>query len=101
MGLVVAALIAPQLLVPDASGDAIGDKKAEARRVAARLSELQQEGEILAEDYNEAQIRLAEVRVRVSAAESEVDRTNRQIERRRRDLARYAVSAYTAAAWTS
>ena len=51
--------------------------------------------EILAEDYDNAQIRLARVRGQVSAARQAVDRTNREIAKRQRDLARYAISAYT------
>ena len=77
-------LVAPQLLeVSTASGDTIGDKKAEARRIAVRLDALQQKSEILAENYNNAQIRLAQVRAQVSAAEA-CRRTHRSSDRRRR-----------------
>ena len=95
LGLLIAAVLCPQLLAPTASGDAVGDKKAQARRIAIRLDTLQQQAEILAEDYNNAQIRLGQVRQRVTAARHAVAETNRQIDRRRRELARYAISAYT------
>ncbi len=91
----VAMLVVPQLLVSSASGDGIGDKRAEARRIAARLNALRQQVEILAEDYDNAQIHLAEVGSQVSAAERALARTNRELGKRQRNLARYAVSAYT------
>ena len=57
--LLAVTIALPQLLAPNASGDAIGDKRAEARRIAARLDTLRQQVEILAEDYDNAKIQLA------------------------------------------
>lgn len=87
----------PLLTVGDASGDPVADKLAEARQIAARLDAVQQRAEILAERYNDARIRLADVDSTVIATARQVDRTRHEIELRRRDLARYAVAAYTSA----
>lgn len=96
-GLLVPAMIVPLLLAPGAAGDAIGDKRAEARRIAARLNDLDLQTEVLTEDYNNAKIHLGQVKVKVHAAQAAVDRGNRRIATRRRQLARYAVGAYMAA----
>src|SRR6478672_3673374 len=91
----IVALALPQLIASNASGDGVGDKRSEARRIAVRLDTLRQQVEILAEQYDNAQIRLARVRRQVTRAREAVTRTNREIAKRRRDLARYAISAYT------
>ncbi|MDQ6697474.1 MAG: C40 family peptidase [Actinomycetota bacterium] len=78
-----------------ASGDGIVDKRVEAKRIATRLATLREQVEILSEAYDDARIRLSDAESRVAAARLAVRRTNHEIARRRRDLAHYAVSAYT------
>ena len=95
--LLITILALPLVLAPTASGDRVIDKKVEAQRISARLDTLRRRAEVLAEDYNNAKIRLAQVRGRVRAAKRATERTNREVRRRQRDLARFAVSAYTSA----
>src|SRR6478736_625869 len=82
----IVALALPQLIASNASGDGVGDKRTEAQRIAARLDSLRQQVEILAEQYDNAQIRLAHVRGLVTSARQAVTRTNREIAKRQRDL---------------
>jgi cell wall-associated NlpC family hydrolase len=93
--LLIVALALPQLIASNASGDGVTDKRSEAHRIAVRLDSLRQRVEILAEEYDNAEIRLGRVRRLVSQARQAVVRTNREITKRQRDLARYAISAYT------
>ena len=93
--MLIVALALPQLIASNASGDGVADKRTEAQRIAVRLDTLRQQVEILAEQYDNAQIRLGRVRRLVSEARRAVTRTNREIAKRQRDLARYAISAYT------
>lgn len=92
---VLAVLAVPQLVAPIASGDRVVDKRVEAQRISTRLDSLQERVEILSEAYDTAQIRLVQVRRQVVAARQALRRTEREIAKRRSELVRYAVNAYT------
>ena len=95
-----AALAASVLALPlissgGASGDPIGDKRAEASRIAAKLDDLQGEAEVYAEQYNNAVITLNQVRGKVAAQQTRVDATQKRVKAARQRVATFAVSAYT------
>jgi cell wall-associated NlpC family hydrolase len=90
----VSAVLAMTLAPAPASGDSISEKKAEAQRIAAQLDDLGQQVSILDEQYNQANLRLAEVRAEVAAAKAKVAKTASDIQNRKAELARYAVDAY-------
>jgi cell wall-associated NlpC family hydrolase len=93
---VVAAtvLAVPALAASSAFGDPIGDKRAEAERVADRLEDLKVEAEILAEQYNDARLALQQVEEKVAATRARMKATRSELRARRADVASYAVSAY-------
>jgi cell wall-associated NlpC family hydrolase len=96
----VAALAASVLALPfissgGASGDPIGDKRAEAARIATKLDGLQEEAEVYAEQYNDAVIALDDVRDKVAAQQERVNTTQQRVKTARKALSSYAVGAYT------
>jgi len=56
--LAASVLALPLISAGGASGDPIGDKRAEAARIATKLDELQEEAEVYTEQYNDARILL-------------------------------------------
>ena len=95
-----AALAASVLALPlissgGASGDPIGDKRAEAARIATKLDELQEEAEVYTEQYNDAVIALDDVRDKVAAQQERVNTTQQRVKTARKALSSYAVGAYT------
>ena len=91
-GLVAFSVLAvPAFAATSAFGDPISDKRAEAEKVADRLETLQEDAEILAEQYNDARLALAEVEAKVAAAKARVADTSasaRQAQGRRRRTTR-------------
>ena len=94
----VAAVIGGAHLVPTAvaGGDKVGDKRVEARRIAGELDRLQRQESVLGEAFDQAQLTLSDLRQRVGVDQRQVAITGREVARRRNDLSRYAVAAYTA-----
>ncbi|MCU1454658.1 MAG: hypothetical protein JWN46_2804, partial [Acidimicrobiales bacterium] len=88
-------LVVPLLSVGAAAGDPIGDKKAEASRIADQLQQLANQAEIDAEQYNDAVLHLGQVDADVAAAQARVAAGQKEIAARRLEVARYAVGAYT------
>ncbi len=77
-----------------AVGDPIGDKKAEAERIASRVAELNQRIEVLAEQYNDASLQLETIKAQVAEAQAKVDQTKAEIAADRKQLQLFAVRAY-------
>jgi cell wall-associated NlpC family hydrolase len=90
----VVTLAVPAFAVQSAFGDPISDKRAEARQVADQLEDLQRDAEILAEQYNDARLALAEVEAKVAEAKARVARTTKALGSRKADVATYAINAY-------
>jgi cell wall-associated NlpC family hydrolase len=94
--LVAAALLLSGLAIGagPASGDELDDARAQAQHIAARVDELNQQIEILAESYNAAQDQLAGVQARIAAAQAEVAAAQAEVDARQADVRDYAVTAY-------
>lgn len=86
--LVVAAL--PGL----AGADAVTDKRVEAQQIAAKLAELQSQQMTLNAQYEQANYALHEAEAKVTEAERFAQETAAELDRRRQDLKRFAVTAY-------
>jgi len=91
--LVLALLLATALALP-AAGDAISDKRAEAERIARQLEQQSQTVSILAEDYDEARVRIETINENLKAAEAKVATTDAQAAGVRARLTRQAVESY-------
>ncbi|MBV9950640.1 MAG: C40 family peptidase [Acidimicrobiia bacterium] len=92
--LALATAAVPIAAATGAYGDPIGDKRAEAERVANKLDALENEAEILAEQYNDARLALSDVQQKVAAVKARVAATNAELAKRRDNVASYAVNAY-------
>jgi cell wall-associated NlpC family hydrolase len=88
VALLVAGLAAP------AAGSPIDDKRAEARRLAARIDALGQRLSVLDEDYNEARLRLDELTAKVLEARRRAADTRERYETARERARARAVAAY-------
>ena len=90
--LVVVALLT--LLTPGAGADGITDKRAEAARIAAKLTELDHKMMSLATQYDVAEAKLGETQAGIEDANRRVDETSRILDEKRREFQRFAVQAY-------
>jgi len=86
--------LAPLVANSSAMGDPIGDKRAEAAHIAAQLSALQHQVEVLAEQYNGAELQVASVDRQVRLTEAESAAAQRQLATSRSKLRSYAINAY-------
>ncbi|MGH9186209.1 MAG: NlpC/P60 family protein [Acidimicrobiales bacterium] len=93
LGVAVVAVTA-LLAVPTVSADPIGDKRAEAERIASEVERLGTEIEVLAEEYNAATIHLQEIEAAVAAAEQKLATTQAELVARRDEVRAYAIEAY-------
>jgi cell wall-associated NlpC family hydrolase len=92
--LALATAAVPIAAATSAYGDPISDKRAEAQRVANKLAALENQAEILAEQYNDARLALTSVQNKVATVKARVAATNAELAKRRGDVASYAVNAY-------
>jgi septal ring factor EnvC (AmiA/AmiB activator) len=79
---------------PAGAADAIADKRAEAERIARQLEQQGRQVSVLAEDYDEARVRIAEVETELAAAEAKVRKTDAQAGAIRGRLKEQAVESY-------
>ena len=94
--LVLVALVVslvPGTVAP-ASADEISDKQAEAQRIARQLEQQSRQVSILAEDYDEARVRITEVEAELASAEAKVKKTDAEAADVRRRLKEQAVESY-------
>lgn len=87
-------LLLPAVLVAPVSGEPVDDLRAEARQIAEELDRLSGAIGLLNEEYNQAQIRLDEVRRRQADTQTRVAAAEAELATRRAQLAGYAVSSY-------
>jgi cell wall-associated NlpC family hydrolase len=93
--LVLVALVATlQLPARPVAADAISDKRAEAERIARQLEQQSRQVSILAEDYDEARVRIAAVESELTAAQAKVKKTDEEASAIRARLKGQAVAAY-------
>jgi cell wall-associated NlpC family hydrolase len=93
--LVLAALVASLFSqVLPASADAIADKRAEAERIARQLEQQSRQVSILAEDYDEARLRIAKVETELATASAKVKKTDEEAAAIRARLKGQAVESY-------
>ncbi|HEY5155650.1 MAG TPA: hypothetical protein VIJ47_13000, partial [Acidimicrobiales bacterium] len=93
MAALMACAIAPVVAAP-AGADAIADKQAEAEHISARLTELDTQTEVLAEQFNQTRLQLDQVQVQIDGATTRVADAKAELAQRRSELADYAVLAY-------
>ncbi|HVN50963.1 MAG TPA: NlpC/P60 family protein [Acidimicrobiales bacterium] len=93
---VIAGLVLtlPALLPSSAGADAIGDARAQAAAIEAKLNVLNAQLEKLDEQYNAATIRLSQVNDDITAGEKQLDETKKKLAEDAAQLRAYAISAY-------
>ena len=92
--LVLVALVVSLVPGSIASADEISDKRAEAQRIARQLEQQSRQVSILAEDYDEARVRIAQLETELATAEAKVKKTDAQAGDIRKRLKEQAVEAY-------
>jgi cell wall-associated NlpC family hydrolase len=88
------ALLLPLVGQPLASAAPIDDKRAEASRLQDQLEAQGEQVSILAERYNRAQVKVAEVEAGISQTEAEVARSDDRLKTVKGRLADAAIAAY-------
>ncbi len=92
--LVLALLVSFVVPLGPASADAIGDKRAEAERIARQLEQQSRQVSILAEDYDEARVRISELETELAVAQDKVTKTDARAGAIRVRLKEQAVASY-------
>jgi peptidoglycan DL-endopeptidase CwlO len=92
--LVGIALLSSPLLATAGSASPLGDKRAEAARLAAQLDAQGERLSALDEQYNRAVLNVQETAAALGAAERDIASANDRFTKARVRLARHAVSAY-------
>ncbi|MGI9034258.1 MAG: NlpC/P60 family protein [Acidimicrobiales bacterium] len=92
--LVGIALLLPLVVGSPASADQIADKKAEAARLAAQLDIDGNKVSMAAEHYNQAQLKVQDVRASLDKAKGELARADSRMQAARGLMAQAAVQAY-------
>jgi cell wall-associated NlpC family hydrolase len=77
-----------------ASADPLDDKRAEAKQIADKLQELAHHAEVITEEYNDAVLKQQQLQAEVEAATARAEEAKVELERRRDELADFAVDAY-------
>jgi cell wall-associated NlpC family hydrolase len=88
------ALLLPVLVAAGAFGDPIDEKKAEAARIQEQLDRQGNQVSVLAEKYNQARNKVAEVDGSVAKTQTDVARSDERLQEVRGRLAQAAVVAY-------
>jgi len=83
-----------------AGADAVGDKRAQAEQIADRIDELNNQIEILAEQYNAANIELDRIQGEVADARAKVDEAKAEQALRLDQLRQFAIQAYVSGGGT-
>ncbi len=94
ISLAVAAVVLVGTIAAPASADSINDKKAEAKRVAAKIEQLHNAAEALAEQYNGATDELGTVTKDVAAATAQLAAQDQRIAGLKSKLSTFAVRTY-------
>lgn len=94
VAVVVLAFAGGLIVLPSASGQSLEDKQAQARDIAARLDELTQRYERLADEADSAETDLAQVGETIAQMRARLDETVRRRDTSRGELQAYAVDAY-------
>lgn len=80
--------------VSPAAAQSVDDKRSEAKQIAQRLAELQDQQQELSAKYERANFERRQADEKVAEAQAESDETNRELDARREDLRKFAVTAY-------
>lgn len=88
----IAGLLAA--VVSPAAADEVSDKKAEAAQIAKKLDELRRQQIALAEDFNQANLKLGQAQADIAAAEQQVEQITKEYGQRKDEIRLYAVQAY-------
>jgi peptidoglycan DL-endopeptidase CwlO len=88
------ALSAATVLAPASGADPLSDKQAQAEQISTKLAALDNQVEVLGEQYNQARVKLDQVQGDIDQATRHVEATNAELSQRRGELGAYAVEAY-------
>ena len=92
--LVVSLLVPFSLWGGSAGADTVGDRRAQAQRLAAQLDALNQRSSQLVEAYNQARLRLDQVNAKLAAAKAALGSTDGQLNGARSRVRDMAVQSY-------
>ena len=90
----VLAVAVNGLAVPWAAADPVGDKKAQAQAIAAKIDDLNLQIEHYAEAANGAQVELDDLNVQTTAAQAKVDQAEAEQAVHQTEMRTYAIAAY-------
>ncbi len=101
IGIAIASILAVLVPISTASADSISSEKAQAAAIAARITQLNNQVNVLAEQYDQASYKLSDIQTQIAATQKSIAAQQKKVDQLKAKLANEAITAYTQAGTAS
>ena len=101
IGVAIASILGVLVPISTASADSISSEKAQAAAIASRINQLNNQVNVLAEQYNQATLKLSGIQAQISSTEKSISAQQKKVDQLKAKLANEAITAYTQAGTAS
>ena len=101
IGIAIASILGVLVPISTASADSISSEKAQAAAIASRINQLNNQVNVLAEQYNQATLKLSGIQAQISSTEKSISAQQKKVDQLKAKLANEAITAYTQAGTAS
>ena len=101
IGVAIASILGVLVPISTASADSISSEKAQAAAIASRINQLNNQVNVLAEQYNQATLKLSGIQAQISSTQESISAQQKKVDQLKAKLANEAITAYTQAGTAS
>ncbi len=101
IGIAIASILGVLVPVSTASADSISSEKAQAAAIASRINQLNNQVNVLAEQYNQASLKLSGIQTQIASTQKSITTQQKKVDQLKAKLANEAITAYTQAGTAS
>ena len=101
IGIAIASILGVLVPVSTASADSISSEKAQAAAIASRIDQLNNQVNVLAEQYNQASLKLSGIQIQIASTQKSITAQQKKVDQLKAKLANEAITAYTQAGTAS
>ncbi len=101
IGIAIASILGVLVPVSTASADSISSEKAQAAAIASRIDQLNNQVNVLAEQYNQASLKLSGIQTQIASTQKSITAQQKKVDQLKAKLANEAITAYTQAGTAS
>ena len=101
IGIAIASILGVLVPVSTASADSISSEKAQAAAIASRINQLNNQVNVLAEQYNQASLKLSGIQTQIASTQKSITAQQKKVDQLKAKLANEAITAYTQAGTAS